>query len=257
MSWGREERRVFQEALASGLEWLRPRIGFGLDDEVKARLVRYAEEMVAANQEFNLTTITEPEAVAWKHFIDSLLGVGVIGRPGGAGEWLADLGAGAGFPGVVLGIAAKWNCLEVESIRKKAAFLRRLGPLVEPAALDVWEGRAERLGREAKWRERLPVVVARALARLDVVAEYGMPLLRAGGILVAYKGPEGRDEVALLQGIKEELGIGEIRVIEEQLPEGWGVRLLIVVEKSKDCHPRYPRREGIPEKRPLGGAGIH
>lgn len=253
MGWSAEEIGRFREALGAGLEWLQPRLGFEVEEGERERLVQYACKVVAANEKFNLTAITEPEAVAWKHIIDSLLGVAVAGRAKGGDAWLADLGAGAGLPGVVLGIVGGWNCLEVESVHKKAMFLRELMPLLRPARLVVWEGRAERLGREAAWREQLPLVVARAVGRLDVVAEYALPLLQVGGVLVAYKGPEGREEVELLQGSGEKLGIGEIRVIEEELPEDWGKRILIVVGKSRVCDPRFPRREGIPEKRPLGG----
>ncbi|MBE3576431.1 MAG: 16S rRNA (guanine(527)-N(7))-methyltransferase RsmG [Limnochordales bacterium] len=257
MGWGLEEIERFRAALTAGLAWIQPRLGFEVGAGERERLVRYACEVVAANEEFNLTRITEPEAVAWKHVIDSLLGMTAVGRAPGADAWLADLGAGAGLPGVVLGIAGGWNCLEVESVRKKAAFLRKLAPLVSPARLVVWEGRAERLGREPAWREQLPLVVARAVGRLDVVAEYALPLLRVGGVMVAYKGPEGREEVGLLEGCKEQLGIGEIRVVEEELPEGWGRRMLVVAAKSRNCDPRFPRREGIPEKRPLGDGKEH
>lgn len=266
LNWTAHEEERFQDALRQGLGWLKE-AGLSWEPAGTDRMLCYARLLVSANMRINLTAITDPEGVAWKHFIDSMLGLLVVGRAprtpaGGEGEgnpagdaaaWLADLGAGAGFPGVVLGLAGGWNCLEVEAQAKKAAFLRELEGLLRPGKLQVWAGRAERLAREEAWRERLGVVVARALARLDVIAEYGMPLLREGGLLVAYKGPEGERELELLDAFREELGVGEATVVRRRLPHDWGERLLLVLTKRGRSDPRYPRREGVPEKRPLGG----
>ncbi|MBE3582591.1 MAG: 16S rRNA (guanine(527)-N(7))-methyltransferase RsmG [Limnochordaceae bacterium] len=267
MGWGRQEIERFRRALREGLQQLE----LDLTDMTVEIMVEYAITLASAQEEQNLTALREPEQVAWKHFVDSLMGWKVFrqweedkqvprNQPGGqcqaeSERWLADLGAGAGFPGVVWAIVGDWHCLEIEAEGRKAEFIEGLRGLVGPGRLQVWHGRAEEAGRQEEWRERFDVVVARALARLDVVAEYGLPLLRLGGGLVAYKGPEGPDEVQWVgPEVRGRLGGGEAKVFRCGLPGDWGRRSIVILEKVGHCEELYPRRVGIPEKRPLGGS---
>jgi len=211
---------------------------------------KHFELLLRHNPRAGLTTITDPVEVAVKHFLDSLSGL--LARDIQAGERVADVGSGGGFPGAVLAVArpeARYTL--IESSRRRVAFLRELLPALGLANAEVVAARAEQIGRDTAHRERYDLVVSRAVAPLRVLLEYCLPLARVGGQALAYKGPEAEDEIAGSAAALEALG-GRVQGLRHlRLPQDMGERILVLVEKTTPTPERYPRRSGIPAKRPL------
>ncbi len=222
--------------------------GLPLSDEQLRQFARYADELLAWNAHTNLTAITDREAIYVRHFLDSL----VLARFWGAGPAsLADIGTGAGFPGVPLKLLRPPLALTlVDSVGKKTAFLRHLVGALGLDQVRVITGRAEELGHDPREREQYDVVTARAVADLRVLAEYGLPLLRVGGVLLAPKGAEAVTEAAAARRACALLGGALEQVAPVELP-GIEPRALVVVRKVAPTDPRYPRPVGVPARRPL------
>jgi 16S rRNA (guanine527-N7)-methyltransferase len=235
------------------VDWLREKseqLGIDLTKEMLQQFLEYQRLLSEWNQRVNLTSITDPEAVMELHFLDSLsvqLAVDLNER-----DSLVDVGTGAGFPGLVLAIA--FPSLEVtlvESIEKKAGFLRTvtdelgLAGRVQTVCL-----RAEAAGQKKGLRESFAVAVARGVARLNVTAEYCLPLVVPGGCFVAMKGPVVQEELEEAQGAFRKLGAREAEVRHWATPSGAG-RSLVRIEKVDSTPSGYPRRIGFPAKRPL------
>jgi 16S rRNA (guanine527-N7)-methyltransferase len=240
-------------------------LGLYLSAEHLAAFQRYYEELVEWNRRFNLTTVTGYEEVQLRHFLDSLTvlltlpgwGQEVVGeqlpfvcRPQ---PWLClDVGAGAGFPGLPLKIVCpELKLTLLEATRKKVEFLLHVADDLGLKDVEVvWE-RAEALGQNAHYRERYDVVVARAVAELVVLSEYCLPFCRVGGRFVAQKGLGAEQEVEAAQTALDTLG-GTVRELKEiSLPGQRERRVLVVIDKVAPTPSRYPRRPGIPAKRPL------
>ena len=227
-----------------------PALGLGPDKDTLFRL--YFQELVEWNRSVNLTAIVGPGEVASKHFLDSLSVARVTPDGTLAVGALADVGSGAGFPGLPLKIA--WPGLHVtliESVGKKAAFLRHIVETLGLDGVEVENGRAETLAHEPRLRERFDVVTARAVAHMAALAELTLPFCRPGGMVVAQKKAGIDDElkeaeaaIALLGGTLE-----RIEVVDDVEPGD--PRWLVVLRKVAQSPDRYPRRPGIPAKRPL------
>lgn len=222
--------------------------GLPLSADQLRQFARYADELLAWNAHTNLTAITNREAIYVRHFLDSL----VLARFwGDAPASLVDIGTGAGFPGVPLKILRPPLALTlVDSVGKKTAFLRHLVVILGLNQVRVITGRAEELGRDPREREQYDVVTARAVADLRVLAEYGLPLLRVGGVLLAPKGAEAATEAAAARRACTLLGGALEQVAPVELP-GIEPRALVVVRKVAPTDPRYPRPVGVPARRPL------
>ena len=195
----------------------------------------------------NLTAITEPEAVETLHFLDSLtLPESTLGR-------VLDVGSGAGFPGVPLKIAFPGLRMELlEATGKKAAFLRELVAALGLEDVAVHHGRAEDLGREPSLRGAFDAVLARGVARLSTLAELTLPFLRVGGVLVAHKSADVGAEVDGAAEAVRTLGGAAPVVHSVSAPGLDDGRTLVVVEKVSATPDKYPRRAGMPAKRPIG-----
>lgn len=229
---------------------------------------RYYRELAAWNARFNLTAITGYEDVQRKHFLDSLSCVLALPTeelsPGVelpdtaplqrrlAPLRCADVGSGAGFPGLPLKILMPDIRLTlIESTGKKADFLRHMVELLDLKNVEVLPYRAEDVGHMSEHRECYDVVVARAVAHLCVLAEYCLPLIRLGGRLIAQKGEGAPAEAAAAQPALDELG-GVLRHVKAvALPGLSEERYLVVVDKLTKSPEQYPRRPGMPSKRPL------
>jgi len=222
--------------------------GLPLDPNQLRQFARYTDELLAWNAHTNLTAITDRQAIYVRHFLDSLALARFWGPPPAT---LVDIGTGAGFPGVPLKILHPPLAVTlIESVGKKTAFLKHLIAILGLEQVRVVTGRAETVGHDPGQRERYDVATARAVADLRVLAEYALPLLRVGGLLLAPKGAgaereiEGaRRAVALLGGTIEQ-------VVPIELP-GVEPRSLVVARKVAPTDPRYPRAVGIPARRPL------
>jgi 16S rRNA (guanine527-N7)-methyltransferase len=218
------------------------------------RLERYVELLLAANMRMNLTRVVDPDAVARLHLLDALAALPILDELGPHGA--VDLGSGGGVPGIPLAIARPdrtW--LLVESVTKKADFLRETAAALGLDNVTVANERAESLGRQARHRERADLVTARACAPLPVLAELAMPLLAPGGRLVAWKGPLAADDPELRRGNRAlaQLGGGAAEILPA-LPDPGGPlggHTFVRATKEQPTPSRYPRRPGEPGRRPL------
>ena len=225
-------------------------LALSLSEAELDNFVAHYHLLLRDNDRAGLTSITDPAAVAVKHFLDSL--TGLLVREIAPHERVADIGSGAGFPGLVLAVArpAARYCL-VEATGKKVAFLAAAAEALALRNVEIVSSRVEEVGQHASYRETCDLVVSRAVAPLPVVLEYGLPLTRVGGQLIAYKGPEAERQVADSGAALEALG-GEVRRLKAvSLPREMGERVLVLVEKTAPTPPAYPRRPGTPAKRPL------
>jgi 16S rRNA (guanine527-N7)-methyltransferase len=211
----------------------------------------YYHQLIAWNERVNLTSITDYEEVQVKHFLDSLSCLQAL-TPLAPGTRCIDIGAGPGFPGLPLKIVRPQMRLTLlEATGKKVLFLQHIVGELELQGVEIIMGRAEELGRQPPHREVYEVAVARAVAQLAVLLEYALPLLVTGGIFVAQKGVEVEDEVEAAQSALLILG-GRIKEVKAVHLPGLGApRHLVVVEKVTPTPQKYPRRAGIPAKRPL------
>ena len=208
----------------------------------------YADELRSWNERVNLTAITDRSQVIARHFLDSLRCALSWGAPP---QRLVDVGAGAGFPGLPLKILRpELQLTLVESVAKKTAFLQHLVEILGLSEVEIVAARAETVGRDVARRERYDVAVARAVAELRVLAEYCLPLCRAGGRFLAPKGRLVEGEVQAAQAALAALG-GRLLAIEIVHLPGVEPRSLVVVEKVAPTPPAYPRAVGVPAKRPL------
>lgn len=235
-----------RENLAKGAAEL----GVELSREALEMFAVYFRRLVDYNQKVNLTAITTAEGVAVKHFLDSLTCLSVC-RPA-EGASLVDVGTGAGFPGLPLKIVRPdLKVTLVDSLRKRMAFLEDLIQELGLPGIETVCCRAEELGRRPEHREAYDLAVARAVARLPVLCEYCLPLVRPGGVFLAMKGPEGGEEAGRALGAILKLG-GELqRTPWFALPLGGDQRTIIVIDKKSPTPADFPRRPGVPEKRPL------
>ncbi|HOV80147.1 MAG TPA: 16S rRNA (guanine(527)-N(7))-methyltransferase RsmG [Bacillota bacterium] len=241
-----DEMGILTETLARGAEEL----GIELTGEHLEKFEIYYKMMAEANKKINLTSFDDERGVAVKHFIDSLTCLKALEGENLAS--LADVGSGAGFPGIPLKICRpELHVALIESQFKKAEFLERVAGELGLKDVVVINARAEIAGREERRREYYALAVARALAGLNVLAEYCLPLVRKGGYFLAMKGKNPEEEIARAQRSIEETGGRLERVVRLRLPLAGDERNLVLIKKIKNTPARYPRRTGIPQKRPL------
>lgn len=222
--------------------------GVKLKAEQAERFQVYMEMLMEWNQKLNLTAITEPDEIVEKHFLDSLTVLTACKLKEGAK--LLDVGTGAGFPGLPLKIARPdLELTLLDGANKKLNFL---GEVCGALGLDAKRihKRAEEAGRDAAFREGFDVVTARAVASLNVLAEYCLPLVKMKGFFVAMKGPGAGDELAVAQRALELLGGDQVEVKPVQLPSA-GERNLVVARKLRFTPKEYPRHGGTINKHPL------
>ena len=228
------------------------KLGIDLLPEQLDNFHAYTEELLAWNQRVNLTAITEPSQVERLHFLDSLTVSLALPEKVKSGGNLCDVGSGAGFPGVPLKIAfPDIKLMVVDSAAKRTGFIERLVSILGLADVEVINGRAEDVGQRSEFREKFDVVVSRAVAETRVLLEYTLPLCRVGGLVIMQKKGDTQGEVDRASGGLRELGGGGLKMVEvpEEILEGQ--RKLAVVRKTSATPCRYPRRTGIPAKRPL------
>lgn len=215
-----------------------------LDAAQLQKFDRYRDELVDWNRRVNLTAITDPDAVDRLHFADSLA---CLLFPISSGAAILDVGAGAGFPGIPLKIARPDLKLTLlEATGKKARFLEHVVTVLSLRDVQVVSERAESFDR----REGFDVVVTRALAAMPALVELTLPFCRVGGsVLALKKGASLASELASAGRAVQALG-GEL--LDQHSYELAGERrYVVVVHKSRPTPPEYPRRPGLPAKRPI------
>ena len=225
----------YATTLATGLAALGIDLPAGARDAIDGHL----RLLLAWNLAINLTAIRDPVAAATLHVLDSLAAVPLLRSEGV--ERLLDLGSGGGYPGIPLAAALPADALLVESIGKKAVFLRTTVEALElPTRVEVASERGETLAADPAHRERWPVVVARAVAALPELAELAMPLVDVGGLLVAWKREPLDHEVDAARAIVGQLGGDRPEVIDVAVP-GLVDHRLVVIRKRARTPERYPR----------------
>lgn len=218
-------------------------------EEQLAQFTRYYELLLETNKVMNLTAITEPEEVAVKHMVDSLLAY----EDGMQGKTLVDVGTGAGFPGVPLKIyCPSLKVTLVDSLGKRLRFLQQVIDELGLKGIRCEHLRAEDAGRSKKHREQYDYVTARAVARLSVLSEYCLPLAKKGGQFIALKGSRFAEEIEEGEAAVKILGGKIISAEPVKLPGLDDGRAIIKIAKIKATPAQYPRKAGTPEKQPLG-----
>jgi len=211
---------------------------------------RYSEALISWNERFNLTAITDPINIETKHFLDSMTCLQVMGAPNLAR--VVDAGTGAGFPGLPLKILyPQMKLTLVESMGKKVEFCRHVIEALDLTGVELIHDRVENVGHKEEHRQLYDWALARAVATMPVLVEYLLPLLRVGGVAVIQKGETGPAEAHAAEEALRILGGKLEQIIPVELPRVVEPRYLIVVQKIAATPLKYPRRVGIPTKRPL------
>ncbi len=229
--------------------------GFGLpyNASLAKKLYKYLQFLKQENRKYNLTRIVRDKEIVVKHFLDSLSPLRFIRLDQAKGSSLVDVGSGAGFPGVPLALVYPRNRIVlIESNRKKCEFLRRLAGLLKLKNVEIVPERAEACGRNPEYREQFRYVTTRALAPFAVLAELCLPLLAIGGTLIVYKGSSFPRKIDSVRSVLKMLGGALENTQSFRLPYLKHQRTLLFIKKQQATPAKYPRRTGIPAKRPLG-----
>jgi 16S rRNA (guanine527-N7)-methyltransferase len=229
--------------------WTR-RINIHLKKTQTAQLLELAELIFHENQKVRLTGTEDLSEIVRKHIVDSLTPVPVIKKRGDAR--VIDIGSGAGLPGLVLKIALPdISAVLLDSNKKKCEFLESAVSHLHLRDVKVFRERAETAGRNISCRELFNIVVCRAVSHLSVVVEYALPFLSQGGLFIAYKGSSAEKECREASSAITKIG-GRLSGIKTFiLPEGGETRMLVLIDKITTSPDEYPRRAGIPRKRPV------
>ena len=234
----------------------------GFEDTLCEKFNKYYEMLVDWNEKINLTAITEPEGVAYKHFLDSvkafecdsllkLVGAGNIGELF-SNKSVIDVGTGAGFPGIPLKICvpdAKVTLLD--SLNKRINFLNEVSSKLQLTDTQAVHARAEELGKNKKHREKYDFCVSRAVANLCTLTELCLPFVKVGGYFISLKGPKGEQEVCEAKRAIKLLG-GELAgLYTYNIPQTDLSHNIVVIKKISATSGQFPRKAPKPSKEPL------
>ena len=225
---------------------------FVKEPSIRVWLARYRDLLVAHAPEAGLTSLRDPAEIERRHIGESLALMEALEAKGLLVSPVIDIGAGGGLPGIPLKIARpELEMTLLEATRKKVAFLELAVRDLQLHNVNVVGARAEDAARDPAHRERYRLALARAVAPLPVLIELALPFLQVGGALASPKGSRASEEVAAAENALSECG-GEVEgVYEIELPWPGTAPSLVIVRKTSQTPERYPRRAGIPAKRPL------
>ena len=225
-------------------------LGFLLTDRQKEQYERYFELLLEWNEKINLTAITDKDEVYLKHFYDSIAPI-LQGLIENQPIRLLDIGAGAGFPSLPMKILfPELDVTIIDSLNKRINFLHLLAEELGLSGVHFYHGRAEDFAQDKAFRAQFDIVTARAVARMQVLSELTIPYLKVGGRLLALKASNAPEE---LEEAKNALNLLFSKVednLQYELPNG-DPRYITLVEKKKETPNKYPRKAGMPNKRPL------
>lgn len=226
-----------------------------LSDQQMQQFALYYELLIKGNEQLNLTTITEQNEVYLKHFYDSITPAFSVATLRTASLTLCDVGAGAGFPSLPLKIAfPSLNITIVDSLNKRISFLEKLVQQLGLTNVTLIHDRAETFGAAKNiYRESFDVVTARAVARLSVLSELCLPLVKVGGQFIALKASQADEELTQAKMAIDVLGADVNTVDQLVLPHSDEPRTIIVLDKIRATPTKYPRRPGVPGKKPIVG----
>ena len=224
-------------------------LGLALTSHQLDQFQCYYQELMAWNQRMNLTAVNHYDGVQVRHFLDSLTAAPYLDDET---DSLLDIGTGAGFPGVPLKIAfPRLKLTLVDSVGKKTGFLKHLVHELGLTDVDVHTGRAEDLALHSSSRESFDLVTTRGVALMRVLMELTLPFCRIGGTVLTWKKGELEPEISASLHAIEVLGgkLREVAIVDaEGLRDG---RVIVLVDKLKASPAKFPRRPGLPQKRPL------
>ncbi|AYA98506.1 16S rRNA (guanine(527)-N(7))-methyltransferase RsmG [Lachnoanaerobaculum umeaense] len=226
-------------------------LNVGISDEKKEKLYKFYEILVEKNKVMNLTSITEIKEFTYKHYIDSIALEKVNKDLDKKPYSIADLGTGAGFPGIPLAIVfPNLNMTLIDSLNKRIKFIQEACDILEIKNVNAIHSRAEDIARNKAFRESFDICVSRAVANLASLSEYCLPLVKIGGSFISYKSKGYDIELKEAQKAIKVLG-GEIESsVKFDLGE-YGERILLDIRKVKPTSNKYPRKAGLPTKEPI------
>lgn len=217
-----------------------------IENEYRQKFEDFKNYILESNKICNLTAVVDDKGILYKHFLDSIAGESYFKKNAN----VVEIGSGGGFPSIPLKIIRDdLKFTLIESINKKCNYLNKVVDKLDMKCVEVKNIRAEEAGR-GEYREKFDSVCARAVARLNTLCEYCLPLIKVGGNFVAYKSyddeevEESKNAVKILGGKIEE-------IIDYSLPEDFGKRRLIIIRKIKSTPNTYPRGQGKEKKKPL------
>lgn len=236
-------------------------LGLSLTSAQAIAFDAFTGELLAWNERFNLTAVTDQEQVEIRHYLDSLAllpalaaleGVSVAALLGRSVR-AVDVGAGAGLPGLALRVVwSKLRLSAIEATGKKVRFMEHVAERLGLSDVQFIHGRAEELALRDPHRAAYDLVLARAVASLPTLIEYLLPLARRGGRIVAYKGSAAHEEALAAEYAIRVLGGQLTRLIPVEVPGLAETRVLVVIDKVSQTPEGYPRGRGLPRKQPLG-----
>lgn len=225
--------------------------GIQLNDQQMAQFNRYFELLVEWNEKINLTAITALEEVYLKHFYDSLT-VAMHVEMTDQEYCLVDVGSGAGFPSIPLKIALpNLDITIVDSLNKRINFINEVVNELGLEGVHAYHDRAETFGQNPQFRGQFDFATARAVARLNLLAEFCLPLVKKDGQFLAMKAQKSDDEIEEAKHAIAILGGKFVEDIQFDLPAEAGERHILRIEKPKETPNKYPRKPGKPAKSPL------
>jgi len=221
-----------------------------LDEDKINQFKSYQQELLEWNQKTNLTSITEPVQVEIKHFIDSLSCLKIIDSP--RSNKIIDIGSGAGFPGIPIKIVyPNKDIILLEATQKKVDFCRHVLNKFDLNPNAALVGRAEDIAHDVNQREKYDIAISRAVASLPALMELLLPFVKVGGTAIAMKGKDIQQELVSAERALQILG-GRIELVQKIfLPILEEERNLIKISKINSTPEKYPRRPGLPVKKPL------
>ena len=224
------------------------KIDINLTNKQLNEFYTYMNLLIEWNKNINLTAITEPEEIIKKHFIDSL----TISKNIQKDSSIIDVGTGAGFPGIPLKIVREdINVVLLDALNKRLNFLNEVVKENKLENIETVHFRAEEIGKNKKYREKYDIATSRAVAQLNILAEYLLPLIKIGGKCICMKGCNVEEELKNSKKAITLLG-GEIEKIEEFiLPDSDIKRNVIIIKKVNSTPAKYPRKPGTPAKEPI------
>lgn len=226
------------------------KIGITLTNEQLEQFSIYYNALIEWNKKMNLTGITEKEEVYEKHFYDSISAHVAVNF--NKIERLCDVGAGAGFPSIPLKICfPHLHVSIVDSLKKRITFLEHLTSELQLKNVALYHDRAETFGRKREIRESFDLVTARAVARLSVLSELCLPLVKKNGVFLVMKGPKVSEEIAEGENAVNILGGHIMKTVQTELPFERSERNMLIIKKIKPTPKKYPRKPGTPNKEPL------
>ena len=230
------------------------KINIDISDNQIEKFKSYYELLIEKNKVMNLTAITEKNEVIIKHFIDSIAIIPYLKKLDliDSNKRIIDIGTGAGFPGIPLKIMLPdIEFTLLDSLNKRVGFLNEVIDNLDLSGIEAFHGRAEDYAVDKKYRENYDFCVSRAVANLSTLSEYCLPFVKTGGLFISYKAGDSEEEINNSKNAIKLLG-GKINKVEEFiLPETDVTRVFVLVNKLTNTDKKYPRKAGIPTKKPL------